>query len=59
LLHSVDALVEPHHPIFLSRLFKAGGLFKEHAFPIREDAVKESGFDIELLDVPVQRCAKV
>jgi hypothetical protein len=55
LLHTIDAFVQLHHPILSSGGFKSRWSFKEHSLVFREDAVKESGLDVELVDFSIER----
>ena len=59
LLHAVEAFHKAHDPVFFARGFEAAWLFHEHRFIGREDAVKESSFDIEMLEVPVESGSEV
>ena len=53
LAHSVNALHQAHDPLFLSRRLEPGGLFHIRGFIAGEDAMEESGFDVEVLNVPL------
>jgi hypothetical protein len=55
LFHAVDALHKAHYPSFLARGFETGGLFHEHSLGVGQDAVEEGGFNVILLDVPIER----
>jgi hypothetical protein len=59
LLHTVDALQQSYHPIFLTRRFETGRLFHEHRLGFRKYAVKEGGFDVNVLNIPVEDCSDV
>ena len=59
LLHAVDAAHESPHPVFLARLFKAGWLLHVSNLIFGQDAIEESGFDIELVEIPTQGHHKV
>ena len=55
LLHAVDAAHELPNPVFFSRLFKPRWLLHVSDFIIGQDTIEESGFDIELMEVPQWR----
>ena len=54
LSHAIDAFQELPDPVFLSRNFETSRLFHVHSFIGGQNTVKESGFDVELLDIPPQ-----
>ena len=51
LSHAVDAFQELPDPVFLSRNFKTSRLLHVHSLVQGQNTVKESGFDVELLDI--------
>ena len=59
LLHAIDAVHELPHPVFLARLFKARWLLHVSDLVFRQDAIEESSFDIELVEIPTQGHCKV
>ena len=59
LFHAIQAFHEPHDPVFFARGFEAAWLFHKHGFIGGEDAVKESGFDIKVLKVPIKGGSKM
>jgi len=54
LFHPIDALHQAHDPLRLVRALETGRLLHIHCLIQRQDAMKESSFDVELLDVPVK-----
>ncbi len=54
LTHTIDAFHESHNPGFFARCLESRGLFHVGRFIVGEHTVEERGFDVEVLDVPVQ-----
>ncbi len=54
MFHAIDALHQVHDLILLTGFFKTGKSFHEQGLSLREDAVKEDGFNVNVLDVPVK-----
>ena len=59
LLHAVDAAHEFPHPVLLARFLKARQLLHVSNLIFRQDTIEESSFDIELVEIPIQRHHKV
>ena len=59
LLHAIDTLHQFHHPVFLARRLETGRLFHEHCLSLRENAMKEGCFDVDVLDIPVEQGSNV
>ena len=59
LFHAIQAFHEVHDPVFFARGFEATWLFHEHGLIGGEDAVKESSFDIKMLEVPIKGGGKM
>ena len=54
LLHAIKTLHKFPDPILLSGGLKTGGLFNDDGLGAGEDAVEESGLNINMLDIPVK-----
>ena len=54
LLHAINAFHEFHDPRLFAGCFETGRLLHEHHLGFGEDAMKESCFDVVLLDVPIK-----
>jgi hypothetical protein len=59
LLHAVDTFHQVHDPVFLAGNLETRWLFHEHTFVGGQYAVEEGGFDVELLEIPVEAGSKV
>ena len=59
LLHAVETFHKAHDPVFFARRFEAAWLFHEHCFIGGEDTVKKSGFDVKMLEVPIEGGSEV
>ena len=59
LLHAVEAFCEVPYPRFFSRGLKTRGLFHEDGFRLGEHTVEKGGFDVKVLNIPVQGCCDV
>ena len=54
LLHPINAFHQVHDPLLLSQDFKSRRLLHKHGFILGKYAMKESGFDVELLQFPIE-----
>ena len=54
LFYAVYALHQFHDLCLFSRCFESGGLFHVDGFRFRGNAMEEGGFDIDVLDVPIE-----
>jgi len=59
LAHAIDAFHELHDPRFLTWGLKARWLLHVHCLTLRQDAMEEHSFYIEVLDVPAEACSNV
>jgi hypothetical protein len=59
LFHAINALHQAHDPILLTGFLETGKSFHEHGLSLREDAMKEGRFNVDVLDVPVKDSSNV
>jgi len=59
LVHAIDAFHELHDPCFLTWGLKARWLLYIYCLTLRQDAMEEHCFYIEVLDVPAKACSDV
>ena len=54
LFHAVETFLKLPHPVFLSGFFEARWLFHKNGFTFGKDTMKEGGFNVKMLYVPVE-----
>ena len=54
LFYAVYAFHQLHNPSFFSRFFESRGLFHIDGFRFRKNAMEKGGFDVDVLDVPIE-----
>ena len=59
LLYAIKAFCKAPYPRFFSKGLKTGGLFHEDGSQLGEHTMEKGGFDVNVLNIPVQGCCNV